>query len=350
MKFSVCLPTGFEGVMHPIPFIEAGDFVPLATLCEGLGYAGVWGNDHITTQRYVEAKFPGRVPRFYEVLTVLGFCAAATTRLRIGTALAVLPMRDPLWLAKQAATLDAMSGGRLDLGLGVGAYREEFAAWAPRIARTARRGDMLDEGVALLRALFTEDRVTFDGAYYACRDVAMAPKPAQDPFPLYAGGHNLATVERAARWGNGWLPGWRPWEELAERIGLLRERAAALGRDPAAIEIAPQFSATVAATMEEAEARYMASDLVAHRLSLAYTGRDLSKQVVANLVGSPDVIREKVAALAAIGVQHCCALMFPANSIAEYRDQLVWFAEVVGLRPDGAPPQLQAARTPGGGE
>ncbi|MCK8785688.1 LLM class flavin-dependent oxidoreductase [Roseomonas sp. NAR14] len=333
MKFSVCLPTGFEGVMHPIPFVEATDFVPLAQLCERLGYDGVWGNDHITTQHYVEEKFPGRTPRFYEVMTVLAFCAAATTRLRVGTAVAVLPMRDPLWLAKQAATLDAMSGGRLDLGLGIGAYREEFAAWAPRLARTAQRGEMLDEGLAMLHALFTEPRTSFDGKYYACRDVAMSPKPAQAPLPIYVGGHNMASVERAARWGRGWLPGWRPWAELAERIATLRARAAELGRDPDSIEVAPQFSVTVGRTPEAAEARYMASDLVAHRKSLAYTGRDLSQQVVANLVGSPDLIREKVAGLAAIGVRHCCGLMFPADTLAEYREQVEWFAEVV--RPGG---------------
>ena len=103
-------------------------------------------------------------------------------------------------------------------------------------------------------------------------------------------------VERAARVATGWLPGWRPWPELAEWIRILKDRAAELGRDPKEIEIAPQFSVTIAKTPEEAEKRYMASGLVAHRKSLAYTGRDLSKQVVANLVGSPDLIREKVGA------------------------------------------------------
>ncbi|MFT8247102.1 LLM class flavin-dependent oxidoreductase [Roseomonas sp. BN140053] len=329
MKYSVCLPTGFEGVMHPIPFVEATDFVPLAQLCERLGYDGVWGNDHIKTQHYVQEKYPGKTPRFYEVMTVLAFCAAATTRLRVGTAVAVLPMRDPLWLAKQAATLDAMSGGRLDLGIGIGAYREEFASWAPRLAPTARRGDMLEEGLRLLRQLLTGEPTEFEGQYYACKDTQLSPTPAQTPLPIFVGGHNMASVERAARWGQGWLPGWRPWPEMQERIQTLRQRAAELGRDPDSIEIAPEFSVTVGRTMEEAEARYMASGLVAHRISLNYTGRDLSKQVECNLIGSPDVILEKVAGLRAIGVQHCCALMFPTDTLGEYREQLAWFAEVV---------------------
>jgi probable F420-dependent oxidoreductase len=262
-------------------------------------------------------------------MTVLSFCAAATTTLKVGTAVAIPPMRDPFWLAKQAATMDQLSAGRLILGVGVGAYREEFEAWAPRISSTAQRGEMLDEGIALMRRLFTETRVTHQGKYYACRDMEMFPKPAQNPFALWVGGHNLANVERAAQVGTGWLPGWRPWPELEERIKSLKARAAELGRDPAAIEIAPQFSLTIAKTAEEAERRYMASGLVHHRKSLAYTGRDLSKQVVANLVGSPDLLREKVAGLARIGVDHACALMIPADSIAEFEDQMEWFAKAV---------------------
>ncbi|WP_428671397.1 hypothetical protein [Reyranella sp.] len=86
---------------------------------------------------------------------------------------------------------------------------------------------------------------------------------------------------------------------------------------------------TIAKTAEEAEKRYMASGLVHHRKSLAYTGRDLSKQMVANLIGSPDQIREKVAGLEAIGVDHACALMIPADSMAEYEDQVEWFAKTV---------------------
>lgn len=328
MKFSVSLPTGFEGVMHPVPFVQPGDFVALGQLCERLGYDSVWGNDHINTQHYVRALFPDTPPAFYEVMLTLGHVAATTTRLKVGTAVAVLPMRDPLWLAKQAATLDQLSGGRLILGVGIGAYREEFEAWAPRL-KDARRGDMLDEGLAALHALFTERVTNFESRHYAYRDLEMYPKPLQTPFPIYIGGHNLVAVERAARAGQGWLPGWRPWPELADRIQLLKRRAAELGRDPADIEIAPQFSVTVARTAEAAEQRYMASGLVAHRQSLAYTGRDLSQQVTANLVGSPDLVREKIGRLAELGIDHCCALMFPADTMSEMREQIEWFAEVV---------------------
>lgn len=328
MKFSVGLPTGFEGLMLPIPFVEPDDFVRIGQAAERLGYDSVWGNDHLTTQDYVRQLFPDTPPAFYDVLITLAVVGAATTRLRLGTALLVLPMRDPVWVAKQAATLDQLTGGRFILGTGIGAYREEFEAWGPRL-KGARRGEMAEEGLELLHRLFTERSVTHAGRHYACAGLEMFPKPRQQPFPIFVGGHNIENVRRAARWGQGWLPGWRPFEELEERIGLLRRLASEHGRDPDAIEIAPQFSVTVARTMEDAERAYMASGLVAHRKSLAYTGRDLSRQVDANLVGSPDVIREKVARLEAIGVQHCSALMFPTETVSEMLEQMQWLAETV---------------------
>ena len=331
MKFSVSLPTGFEGVMHPIPFVRPEDFVRLGRRCEALGFHSVWGNDHVTTQRYVRELFPETPPAFYEVMITLAFIAATTSRLRIGTAVAMVPMRDPLWLAKEAATLDQLSGGRFMLGVGIGAYREEFEAWAPHLAKSARRGDMMDEAMSAINGLLTERVASFDGKYVVHQNVEMFPKPLQTPLPIYVGGHNMAAVERAAQWGHGWLPGWRPWPELEERIEHLRDRCELFGRARNAVEIAPQFSVTIANTVEEAERRYMASGLVAHRRSLSYTGRDLSKQVEANLVGSPEVILEKVAALDALGVDHCRALMFPAQTMAEFDEQIEWFAKTVGL-------------------
>jgi probable F420-dependent oxidoreductase len=329
MKYSVCLSTGFEGVMYPIPFAAPDDFIVQGKLCERLGYHSVWGNDHITTQDYVRKLFPHQPPNFYEPMMVLAAIGASTSTLKLGTALTVLPMHDPVYLAKQAITLDSMTNGRFILGVGLGAYREEFLAWGGSRVATARRGDMMDEGLAALELLFNESSASYEGKYYAFKNVEMFPKSRAQPFPLYVGGHNLEAVERAARYGQGWLPGWRPMKEIEERIARLKARATELGRNPNEIEIAPQFSVTVGKTLEAAEKRYMRSGLVAHRVSLAYTGRDLSQQVIANLVGSPDVILEKIDKLRAIGVDHCSALMFPANSVAEMNEQIEWFATAV---------------------
>ena len=335
MKFSVCLSTGFEGVMYPIPFASPEQFVEQSLLCERLGYDSVWGNDHITTQDYVRELHPGKHPNFYEPLIVLAAIAGATKRIKLGTALVVLPMREPVYLAKQILTLDHMSNGRFILGVGLGAYREEFAAWGGSRVAGKRRGDLMDEGLAALKLLLEEPRASYDGKHVSFKDVEMFPKARRQPFPLYVGGHNIEAVERAARVGEGWLPGWRPWNEIEERVKLLRRRAAELGRDPSAIEIAPQFSVLLDKTPEAAEKRYMESGLVAHRVSLNYTKRDLSQQVTANLVGSPQQLVEKVGRLREIGVQHCCALMFPENTVQEMNDQIQWFAEDV-MRKVGA--------------
>jgi alkanesulfonate monooxygenase SsuD/methylene tetrahydromethanopterin reductase-like flavin-dependent oxidoreductase (luciferase family) len=116
MKFSVCLTTGFEGVMVPIGFAQPADLVRQAQRCEAHGYDSVWGNDHITTQDYVRNLHPGAVPNFYEPIITLATIAGATSRIGLGTALTVLPMRDPVYLAKEALTLDRMSGGRFHPG------------------------------------------------------------------------------------------------------------------------------------------------------------------------------------------------------------------------------------------
>jgi len=325
MKFSICLSTGFEGVMYPIPFASPEDFFTQAMLCERLGYDSVWGNDHITTQDYVADLFGDMTPNFYEPLITLAMCAQATKRIRLGTALLVMPMREPVFLAKQVATLDRLSGGRFILGVGLGAYREEFNAQSPRLSR-AHRGDMLDEGIEAFLKLIQEPAASHDGTHYAFDNIRMHPKPLQDPYPLFIGGHNMAMVERAARHGYGWLGGWRPGNELEERIRIIKDRSEEFGRPRDIVEIAPQFSLLLAKTDEEAEAKYMASGLVAHRKSLAYTGRDLSQQVTANLVGAPDTVIEKIAHLKSIGVDHCCALMIPADSIDEMNEQIEWFA------------------------
>jgi alkanesulfonate monooxygenase SsuD/methylene tetrahydromethanopterin reductase-like flavin-dependent oxidoreductase (luciferase family) len=118
---SAGLPTGMEGLTYPIPFSDPETLIRIAQHAEKLGYHSVWGNDHMTTQHYVREEFPVP-PRFWEPLMTYAFIAANTTTLRFGTGVLVLPMRrDIVVLAKQIATLDHFSGGRLEIGVGVGA-------------------------------------------------------------------------------------------------------------------------------------------------------------------------------------------------------------------------------------
>jgi probable F420-dependent oxidoreductase len=328
MKFSICLPTGYEGLAYPVNFCAPQDLVRQGQLAEQLGYDSVWGNDHITPPRYVRDHVTGS-PNFYDVMIALAMIAQATTRLRVGTALLVLPNREPVYVAKQACTLDQMSGGRFILAVGIGAYREEFEAWVGSRYPRAHRGEMMEEGLAIVRSLITDKVSSFAGKYYSYNNIEMFPKPKQKPFPLFIGGHNIKAVERAAAIGQGWLPGWRPLHEIEERIKLLHKHAEAAGRDPKEIEVAPQFSLLIGKTQEEAEKTYRQSGLVAHRVSLAHTGRDPVHQVTANLVGSPQSIIDKIHGLKAMGVDHCAAMAVAVNSQPELIEQMHWFAQEV---------------------
>jgi probable F420-dependent oxidoreductase len=330
MRFSVHLPTCTEGLVNPVPFAAPPDFVRIAREAERLGYDGVWGNDHITAAPYVRTRW-SEPPNFYEVFVTLATVGAHTTRIRLGTALLVLPLRDPVLVAKQAATLDRLTAGRLTLGVGIGAYREEFVAQWPRQAGV-RRGELLDEGLAALRLLFTEREASYAGRHIAFEKVEMFPKPVQQPLPIYVGGHNEAAIARAARWGQGWLPGWRPFAEVRARTALLRRLTEAAGRDPREVEAAVQFTLMLGRTPEEASARYRRTGMVQHRKSLAHTGRDPALAEENNLIGSPASVLDRLGVLAEAGVDHVCAIQLPHDTVAEMLEDLEWFARDV-VRP-----------------
>ena len=182
MHFSICLATGFEGVMYPIPFCDPRDFAKQAQLCERLGYHSVWGNDHITTQRYVREKFPGQTPNFYEPLITLSMCAQATEHIKLGTALLVMPMREPVYLAKQIATLDQLSGGRFILGVGsshrVQVVPEHGLEYAKPITR-------LRESVTIIRQLLATGATQFDGETVKIENFDLWFQPRRTALPIY---------------------------------------------------------------------------------------------------------------------------------------------------------------------
>lgn len=329
MKFGIGLPTGMEGLINPIPFFRPEDFLAMAHLAEALGYDSVWGNDHYAPQDYVR-KAHGKVPNFYEVLTVLSAVATVTSRVELGTAVLVLPMRHPVVVAKQAVTLDHLSGGRLLLGVGIGAYREEYAAARPDLVGT-NRGELLEEGVELLKLLSTEDSITYRGRFYQTEELEMFPKPVRRPLQVLVGGHQQVALDRAVAHGQGWIPGWRPFDDLEEWIQLLRQKAEAAGRDPGALIVAPQLSCLVAPTHEEATRRYKESGMVQHRKSLAYTGRDPDLAMDNNLIGSAEAVLEKLDRLGKAGVDHLACITFCVESREEYEEQLRFFAEEIML-------------------
>lgn len=332
MRVSFGLPTGMEGMMYPVPFASVEQIVDLAKFAETLGYHSVWGNDHMTTQRYVREEFED-APRFWEVLVTLSYIAAETTTLGLATGVLVPAMRrDIVVLAKQVATLDHVSRGRLLLGLGVGAYREEFEALHP--TWKVHRGDLLEESVRALRFLFSESPASWHGAYHEFEDVDMFPKPLQQPLPIYIGGNNINAVRRAALYGEGWMGAGMPASQLAEAVRRLRQIARENGRDPEQIDVAPQFVACIGDTHEQAMELFRDSQMFNHLVSLS--GTTLKDQVEAgfdmadiDLIGAADEIIEKVETLLEAGATHISGLLFPADSVSQLRDQMQRFAEEV---------------------
>ena len=329
LRISAGLPTGMEGLTYPIPFSDPETIIRIAQAAEKFGYDSVWGNDHMTTQNYVRAEFP-IPPRFWEPLMVYAFVLSNTKTLKVGTGILVLPMRrDIVVTAKQITTLDYFGKGRLEIGVGIGAYREEFKALQPDCK--LERGDIVEEGLQALRLLFSERVATFEGKYYRFKDVELYPKTYQKRIPIYVGGNNANNVRRAVAWGDGWLPAGIEVDRLGALVIQMREIAQRAGRDPKTIEVAPQFVVHLGKTREAARARYRESQMSKHLTSLSKS--TLKEQTASsediNLIGSVEEVIEKAMAFRKAGVTHFLGLYFAANSADELVDQMQMFAEEV---------------------
>jgi probable F420-dependent oxidoreductase len=197
--------------------IDYGVFV------EQLGYESLWAWDH--TLLGVEPNFP-----IHEALTMLTAIAARTSRIKLGTGVLVLPMRNPVLLAKELATLDHISDGRLLLGVGVGWYKREFDSLGVEFTR---RGRIMEQSLDIIKRLWTEPRV--DGEYppYHLRGAVLYPKPVQKPHPpILIGGYVDAVLKRVATKGDGWLTYFYTAESFARTWARIRTFAGEAGRDP----------------------------------------------------------------------------------------------------------------------
>lgn len=330
MKFGVGLPTCTAGMMYPVPFAGPEDVVRVAIESEQLGYYEVAGNDHINTQRYVRETWP-EPPNFFEPLVTYAYCAAHTSVLRFVTGIIVLPMRHPVLLAKQVATLDQLSKGRVILGVGVGAYREELETAYPDLASVPRAA-LMEEGLQALRLLFSERRASFEGRHYRFNDLEMYPKPVQNPLPIYSSGNADGSIRRAAFYGQGWLPAGIGPERIREGRAKLERYAMEAGRDPSQIAIAPQLIVCLGENEARARENFERSQLYHHLVSLQQStlkGIDVESYVAMNLVGTPDQVIPRIRALEEAGVSHLCGLYFVGNTVDEMLQQVRAFAAEV---------------------
>ena len=227
---------------------DVREVLDLATRAEKLGFDSVWASEHVFNVSYVQERIGNRP--YYEPLTILSYVAATTNTIGLGTSVLVLPYHNPIRLAKTAATLDVVSGGRLTLGVGVGVIEEELAAMGSPFSE---RGAITDETITIMKELWTQEDPTYQGRFHSFSGMKFTPKPVQKPhIPIIIGGTSRAAVRRAAKMGDGWHPTALDPENLSQRIHYLGDRAQAEGRDPSEIAV------SVSAPMGEAgrEGRY----------------------------------------------------------------------------------------------
>ena len=245
MRFGVALPQFGPRARDPAVRERVRD---VAVAADRLGYDVVWTAEHLIFPSAIRTAYPygGRAPfdvtdPVLDVASTLTYVAALTERVRLGSSVVVLPYHHPIALAKALATVDVLSNGRLLLGIAGGWLREEFDLLGVPFRE---RGARTDEYLALIKRLWTEERVSFHGRFFSLDDAAFFPKPVQRPHPpIWVGGDSAAALQRVARSGDGWLAVPRDLEHLTAGIRTIRQAAESAGRDPAAIGVATSGAA-----------------------------------------------------------------------------------------------------------
>ena len=224
LRFGVTIPNNW-GIADP------GQVLALGPLAESLGYDSVWTMDHLLNNGYIRERLDDRP--YYHPLATLSYLAATTRRVSLGTSVMVLPYHNPVELAKYAATLDQMSGGRVILGVGAGAMTEEFDALGVPFRQ---RGALTNESMEIMRELWGSPDPTYKSARWNLSGFKFAPKPRQQPsIPLWVGGSSPGAMRRAATLGDGWHPTGMPVEQFAAGREEVRRLAEEAGRDPDAL-------------------------------------------------------------------------------------------------------------------
>ena len=327
------------GVRLPVsgPLASPSAIAQVATRAEELSYEALWLHDYIVWTKELDRTHVscGMIelvrdeddPVFFESLTTLAFVAGLTRRIRLGTAVLCLPYRQPVVAAKQIANLDVLSGGRLILGVGVGANRsthnQDFEVLGiPRTEKYDRTRDYL----RAMEAIWTEALPSYSGTYVSFPETEIYPKPIQQPHPpIWFGGRGPRAVELVADLGDGWLPTWLTPDGYREGIARLRDALEAAGRGNTVPAIGDEIVACVADTHEEA---VRISQATVETLTSGFTVTSTGEAIASGLIGTADEVAEKAIALADAGVWHF-ELKFIYRSISHLAEQLELFASGV---------------------
>ena len=237
MKFGIIF-----GNMGPFGMSGAGAKA-LVTAAEDVGIESVWTVEHVLVPSGYESPYPysadGKMqgPEDMPIpdsFTWLAYVAALTSKIKLATGVAILPQRNVVYTAKEIATIDQLSGGRVILGVGAGWMKEEFEAVGVPFER---RGARTDEYIKALRALWGDEKVDFQGEFVNLPGVYCRPQPVNKTVPIVIGGHSDASARRAGRLGDGYFPGRGDEATLTRILKIMRDAAEEAGRDPDAIEV-----------------------------------------------------------------------------------------------------------------
>ena len=272
MKIGFGIPNN-QGVKDP------NDLVNLAVAVENMGCDSVWVREHLFHSSYV-AKRLGDRP-YHDALTVLTAVACATKSVRLGTSVLVLPWHDPARLGKMIATLDQLSYGRVDLGIGVAITKDEFDNLGVDFAS---RGKRADEILGALQALWAMEIPKFSGSFYHYRGLRFSPKPYQKPYPpILIGGSSVAARQRVARFGDGWHTLRQTPRQFAKGRADIFERTKNAGRDASAL----RFSLSIPIRFTDTPP----SAPVMDRTALTGTNDDIAETINAyKIVGLDEIV------------------------------------------------------------
>lgn len=196
---------------------DAAAFWDWVDLCEDGGVDSLWQSDRLITREPL-----------LETMSLLAALAGRTRRMKFGMSVAVVSFREPVLLAKQCATIDWLSNGRLLPAFGIGDPR--LPEWKALGRSSAGRGSQADEALALMARLWAEDTVDFAGEFYRCEGVSISPRPVQKPLPLWIGGSSAAAIRRTARLGTGWIAGIQTPDQVAPVVEAIQTEAQRIGR------------------------------------------------------------------------------------------------------------------------
>ena len=229
--------------------IDGSTTLEICRRAEEVGFESLWGGEHVIIPDKIYSKYPytedGKIPAepdtpIPDPLIWLAFAAAAAPNLRLGTCILIVPQRNPLVLAKELATLDQLSGGRVELGLGVGWLKEEFEALG---VPWERRGARNDEYIEAMKALWRGPHAEFHGDFVDFAPVTCSPRPVNGSIPIIVGGDTERAIARAGRMADGYFPGEGNIDRLRDLISRVKRSAESNNRDPDGVQISAIFGA-----------------------------------------------------------------------------------------------------------